>query len=60
VGTPVTCLVEHFDASGAACGWSGAYLPCRVAGVDRAALGDLVPFTPTATEGDTLNGKALT
>jgi threonylcarbamoyladenosine tRNA methylthiotransferase MtaB len=56
VGTSVTCLIEHFDASGAACGWSGAYLPCRVAGVDRAALGDLVTFTPTAAEDGTLNG----
>jgi len=56
VGTPVTCLVEHFDTSGAACGWSGAYLPCRVAGVDRATLGDLVTFTPTAAEDGTLNG----
>jgi threonylcarbamoyladenosine tRNA methylthiotransferase MtaB len=60
LGMPVTCLVERFDADGAACGWSGAYLPCRVAGVDRAALGDLVTFTPTAAEDHTLIGKALT
>jgi len=57
VGASVTCLVEHFDADGAACGWSGAYLPCRVAGVDRAALGELITFTPAAATGDTLYGR---
>ncbi len=58
IGKPVTCLIERFDAHGAACGWSGAYLPCRVSGVDRAALGECVTFTPDTAEGDTLNGSS--
>jgi threonylcarbamoyladenosine tRNA methylthiotransferase MtaB len=57
VGTPVTCLIEQVAADGTAHGWSGVYLPCRVSGMNRASLGELVVFTPMTTDGDTLCGR---
>jgi len=54
IGRPVTCLVERIEADGAACGWSSAYLPCRIAGATPALLGEPITFTPTAVADDTL------
>jgi tRNA A37 methylthiotransferase MiaB len=54
VGQPVTVLIEGVDAQGNARGWTGEYLECRVAGLTRAALAQLVACTPHAAEGGAL------
>jgi len=60
VGRPVACLVERCDGAGVGTGWSGAYLPCRIANLTPRAVNTLVTFTPAATEADTLVGRATT
>ncbi len=57
VGERVEFLVERFDGGGRACGWSGEYLPCAVAGVPRGRLGALCAFTPGRADGGTLQRK---
>lgn len=54
VGQPVTVLIEGVDAQGNARGWTGEYLECRVAGLTRDALAQLVACTPHAAEGGAL------
>ncbi|MEI6211542.1 MAG: MiaB/RimO family radical SAM methylthiotransferase [bacterium] len=47
VGRPVDVLIERLDTDGFGCGWSGAYLDCRVPGISRSQRGRIVRFTPT-------------
>jgi threonylcarbamoyladenosine tRNA methylthiotransferase MtaB len=50
VGRPVEVLIERVGKDGRGGGWSSEYLDCRVAGVSRAQIGRIVPFTPTGVE----------
>ncbi|MEI8244127.1 MAG: MiaB/RimO family radical SAM methylthiotransferase [bacterium] len=50
VGRTVDVLIEHISKDGRGCGWSSEYLGCRVAGVGRAQIGRIVPFTPAGVE----------
>ncbi|MDD4172819.1 MAG: MiaB/RimO family radical SAM methylthiotransferase [Kiritimatiellae bacterium] len=56
-GRRTEVLVERFDREGRACGWSGEYLPCAVAGVSRDRLGALCAFTVARVSGATLEGN---
>lgn len=46
VGKQVATLIERVDADGCGWGWTGAYLECGVAGLDRAQIGKIVLFYP--------------
>ncbi len=59
---PVDLLVEKFDRDGNARGWSGEYLPCRVAGIPKekrkALHGRIISFNVSRVDEEMLLGKA--
>ena len=54
LGRAVEVLVERFDASGAAHGWTGEYLDCQIVDVPRTAKSRLVACVPCAVKKETL------
>ncbi len=50
VGQSAEVLIEHFDKEGAAHGWTGEYLPCKISGVPLSQKRQLVTCRPYATE----------
>ncbi len=56
VGRRVDVLVEHYDAQGCARGWTGEYLPARIADA-TAPINSILSMTPDAVEGETLTGR---
>jgi len=46
VGRQVETLIERVDKDGCGWGWTGAYLECGAAGLDRAQIGKIVPVYP--------------
>ena len=59
VGRPVEVLIERRSKDGCGHGWSGQYLDCRVAGVERADIGRVLSFQPTAAMEGGLIGRSL-
>lgn len=62
IGKQADLLIEKFDKDGNARGWSGEYLPCRVAGVPKekrgALQGRILRFKVKSVDGEMLLGKA--
>jgi threonylcarbamoyladenosine tRNA methylthiotransferase MtaB len=58
VGRPVEVVIEHVTPGGHGHGWSGPYLACRVAGVARELIGQIIAFTPIAAVDGVLDGRA--
>jgi len=54
LGRPVEVLVERFDASNLAHGWTGEYLDCQIADVPRTAKARLVTCVPHAVKKESL------
>jgi len=54
VGQRVEVLIERVDGEGCGWGWTGAYLECRVDGLDRTAIGTLVPCCPKRVDAGVL------
>ena len=63
IGKDADILIEKFDADGNACGWSGEYLPCRVAGIAeekrKALQGRILRFKVESAAGDVLTGRVV-
>ena len=63
IGRRVDLLIESFDQSGNACGWSSEYIGCKLKGIpperQKEALGTIVSFVPTAVDGDVLESIDL-
>jgi len=57
IGRGVSALIERIDSRGKGRGWTGEYLPIRVAGKAIAA-NNIVTFTPDSVHGDELHGRA--
>ena len=56
IGRGVSALIERIDSHGRGRGWTGEYLPIRVAG-HNLRVNQVAEFVPDTTEGDELQGE---